>query len=289
MLYSIYVWKNEWEIGVEKVLKEELRIIVGNNFSLPQGIDEYSMVQQVVDLLSSTDPELRDKLAYRILDNWLLEKKLLPDEQLVKLLNNAISHNMLFNRIGEVGTDSIFLRSFSSLLIALLLIRDNRDQYLTENKVRKIMNTLITYCKSEKDYRGYVEGKGWAHAAAHISDALDECVRNRYVGLEECKLVWSGLNSILESAPEVFSSEEDERIATTVTAMVELGKVPLSVICEWLMDVKLPTVNELTRRHSRINFKHFTRCLMIRLSEKGLLGAENDLIRVERRFNPYIE
>lgn len=55
------------------------------------------------------------------------------------------------------------------------------------------------------------------------------------------------------------------------------------------MDVKLPTVNQLTRRHSRINFKHFTRCLMIRLSEKGLLGAENDLIRVERRFNPYIE
>lgn len=46
--------------------------------------------------------------------------------------------------------------------------------------------------------------------------------------------MWSGLNSILESAPEVFSSEEDERIATTVTAMVELGKVPLSVICEWL-------------------------------------------------------
>lgn len=155
------------------MLKEELRIIVGNNFSLPQGIDEYSMVQQVVDLLSSTDPELRDKLAYRILNNWLLEKKLLPDEQLVKLLDNAISHNMLFNRIGEVGTDSIFLRSFSSLLIALLLIRDNRDQYLTENKVHKIMNTLITYCKSEKDYRGYVEGKGWAHAAAHISDALD--------------------------------------------------------------------------------------------------------------------
>ncbi|NOU98680.1 hypothetical protein [Paenibacillus planticolens] len=64
------------------MLKEELRIIVGNNFTLPQGIDENSIVQQVVDLLSSTDPELRDKLAYRILHNWLLEKKLLQDEKL---------------------------------------------------------------------------------------------------------------------------------------------------------------------------------------------------------------
>jgi hypothetical protein len=113
-------------------------------------------------------------------------------------------------------------------------------------------------CKREKDYRGFVQGKGWAHAAAHIFDALDECVRSRYIGLEECKLVWSGLYTLLENAPEVFNSEEDERIATAVAAMVELGKVPLSVICEWLMDVKLPGDNDINQGHMRVNFKHDT-------------------------------
>ncbi|TXK72383.1 DUF2785 domain-containing protein [Paenibacillus sp. N3.4] len=270
------------------MLKEELSKIVENEYALPEGIDDYLIVKQVILVLSSPDPELRDKLAYRILYNWLLEKKLLQDEQLENLLEDAISQSMLFNGMGQAGTDTIFLRSFSSLLIALILIRDNKDHFLAEHTIRKVMNTLVRYCREEKDYRSYVEGKGWAHAAAHISDALDECVRSRYIGLTECKLVWSGLKKLLENAPEVFNSEEDERIATAATAMVELGKVPLSLICEWLMDVRLPMENDIHLRHIRINFKHFTRCFRMRLQKKGLLPAENKLIIIEEKFNPYM-
>ncbi|WKL05120.1 DUF2785 domain-containing protein [Paenibacillus amylolyticus] len=37
-------------------------------------------------------------------------------------------------------------------------------------------------CKKERDYRGYDEEKGWAHAIAHAADVLDDlaqCKRTR--------------------------------------------------------------------------------------------------------------
>lgn len=268
------------------MIKEELRKIVVNGYAVPEEVKEFTMVQKVVQVLGSTDPELRDDLGYDILQNWLVEQSRLTNEQLEDLLVYAISDEMLLKQVGESGTDSVFLRSFSSLLIALLLIRDNRDQYLPESTFRILMNNLVNYCKQERDYRGYDEEKGWAHAPAHVSDAIDECVRSRYTGAEECQYLWSGLLALLENAPDVFNTEEDERIATAVTAMVELEKVPLNTVCEWLNQVDLPAEKDMRLRYRRINFKHFVRSLFMRLKEKGLLSEEQAILAVEHRFNP---
>ena len=37
---------------------------------------------------------------------------------------------------------------------------------------------LISYVNREKDVRGYVREKGWAHCMAHVADAFDELVKN---------------------------------------------------------------------------------------------------------------
>lgn len=268
------------------MIKEEFRTIVENGYAVPKGADEYRMVQKVVQVLGSTDPELRDDLGYDILQNWLVEQSLLTNEQVEDLLLHSISDEMLLKQIGESGTDTVFLRTFSSLLIALLLIRDNRDQFLQGSSFQKVMHTLVNYCHQDRDFRGYVAEKGWAHAAAHVSDAIDECVRSRYTGLEECQFLWSGLRALMESAPDVFNTEEDERIATAVAAMVELNKAPLKTVCEWLNQVELPAEKEIQFRYRRNNFKHFVRCLFMRLQEKGLLNEEQEIIAVEHRFNP---
>lgn len=277
---------NNSRLGVEKMIKEELRKIVENGYAVPEGADEYPMVQKVIQVLGSIDPELRDDLGYDILQNWLVEQSLLTKEQLEDLLVYSISDEMLLKQIGESGTDSVFLRTFSSLLIALLLIRDNRDHFLQETTFQNVMNTLVNYCKQERDFRGYVAEKGWAHAAAHVSDAIDECVRSRFTRSNDCQFLWSGLRALLENAPDVFNTEEDERIATAVTAMVELKKVSIKTICEWLNLVELPAEKEIRFRYRRINFKLFVRCLFMRLKEKGLLGEEQEIISVEHRFNP---
>jgi hypothetical protein len=78
------------------LLKETLSRIAKQDFALPVGADEYTLVLNVVEALGSTDPELRDELGYNILSNWLLDKKILQHDQLVQLLQLSVSDEMLF-------------------------------------------------------------------------------------------------------------------------------------------------------------------------------------------------
>ncbi len=269
------------------MLKTELQSIVKNNYAIPNGLDEFQAVQQIVTVLGSTDPELRDELGMTILSKWLINQSYLTNEQLEELLHQTISEDFLFHKIGEVNTDSVFLRAFSTLLIALILYRDNQEQFLTEHSFRQAMKHLVTYCEQEKDLRGYVEGKGWAHAAAHVSDAVDECVRSRFTTFDECKDMCKGLFQLLIHAPFVYDAEEDERIVIAVVAMIELEKISLLDLTDWISEIEWSGLSEEWQRYQRVNCKHFLRSLYMRLREKKLLGEnEHKLIELEHRFNP---
>ncbi|MGE8204586.1 DUF2785 domain-containing protein [Heyndrickxia sp. NPDC080065] len=271
------------------MLKDKLYEIMNNDYALPEGLNEFEAVQQVIAVLGSTDAELRDNLGYHVLAKWLLDKKFLTNEQLEKVLEQAISKDLLLHKIGEVDSDSVFQRTFSSLLIALILIRDNRDPFLSEISFRNAMDRIIIYCELEKDYRSYIEGKGWAHGPAHISDAIDECVQSRFTGMADCESLWNSLMKLLINAPQVFDAEEDERIATAVTTMVETGKVSIPTLCHWLGKVVLPEKKDIPSMNQRINFKHFLRSLIIRLQTKGLISREeHSLIEIERTFNTFL-
>lgn len=271
--------------------KEQLKVIAANNYALPERENHYDSVKKIVELLGSADPELRDELAMTILSKWLLEVNILTPEQLTELLNRAISDEMLFNKIGEKETDSVFLRSFSSLLIALILYRDNNDEFLSQTTYQSVLERLVTYCEQENDFRGIVEEKGWAHSAAHISDAIDECARSRYAEFAECRKIWTGLFSLLDRSPHVFNSEEDERIATAVTAIIELEKVPFGIILDWLSEIDTtPSSLSYTQQlYRRINIKHFLRSVYFRLEQKELLDEEEKqlFLAIEHTFNPH--
>ncbi|RZT24019.1 MULTISPECIES: DUF2785 domain-containing protein [Fictibacillus] len=268
--------------------KEELRSIIKDDYNLPDGKTEFEAIQDIIGILGSTDAELRDTLGYGILNQWLLKKKLLNEEQLEILLDKALSEDMLFYRIGESGTDSVFLRSFSSLLIALILNRDNRIKFLSRKKYEQMIERICSYCDLEKDYRGYLEGKGWAHAPAHIADVIDECMKNSYTALNECAKLWYALLALTEGASEVFEAEEDERISLAAVTMIELKKVPLPVFIEWLYKKEELIGRDITSMKRRINFKNLIRCLYFRLSKKELLGEmKMEFLSLEKKFNPF--
>jgi hypothetical protein len=265
--------------------KEELRRIINDDYNLPDGKTEFGAIQDIIGILGSTDAELRDNLGYGVLNQWLLKKNFLNDEQLEILLDKALSEDMLFYNIGESGTDSVFLRSFSSLLIALILIRDNSNKFLNREKYEQMIEKIGSYCDLENDYRGYIEGKGWAHAPAHIADVIDECMKNSYTALNECSKLWNALLVLTEGASEVFKAEEDERISLAAVTMIELKKVQLPVFIEWLDKKEELIGRDITSKKRRINFKHLIRCLYFRLSEKELLGEmKKEFLSLEKNL-----
>lgn len=269
------------------MLKEELRALEKKGFAIPAGQDAYAVIREVVGLLASPDPELRDELAYSALHRWLLEESLLHSGQLEELLLLAISEDMLFFEMGEEGTDSVYLRSFSSLLIALLLARDNRESLFARETYNLVLDALVRYCGSERDLRGYVEGKGWAHAAAHVADALDECAASRYAEAEECGRIWTGLSSLLDRSPQVYLAEEDERMVTAILTMIHGQKITLGQVSDWLEQVNASASRDIRAYSRNTNWKHFIRSLYMRLQEDGFNAQVGGLLELEKSFNRF--
>ncbi|MFX3617046.1 MAG: DUF2785 domain-containing protein [Sporolactobacillus sp.] len=277
-------------------MKKQLIKIRENDFSIPIGFDERSATELVLNALRSTDGELRDDLGYTILSKWIVEKERIGPETLKKLLKQAIAEKMLFHKIGEQDSDSVFLRSFSSLLIALIFYRDNQEHFLSREEFKQILLPITHYCTMEKDYRSFVIGKGWAHAPAHISDAMDECAKNRFATSDDCLLLLQSIRTILYHAPNVFEAEEDERLATVVISMIRVKKIEPVRLLRWLTKINLEKPEVLTAHSSvarehltkRINMKHFLRCLYIRFSGQSLLNAGElkKLFDLEHKYNP---
>lgn len=266
----------------EKQIKEKLHNLINETHIVSDDTDEYKTVLEVVSVLGSTDAELRDELGYQALIKLLIDNNYLTNNELKELLAYATSGEMLFYKLGEVGTDSVFLRSFSSLLITLLLYRDNQDEFLSKSEYYSVVELVVSYCRLEKDYRDFIVGKGWAHSPAHISDAIDELVKNRHADIDSCVLLWEGITELVVNAPCVFAAEEDERIATPVLAMVEYEKVPLSTLRTWMKEMP---VSE-GKLHEKINVKNFSRCFINRLIVKNPSANYEHLVReLELQFN----
>src|SRR5260370_6274089 len=171
----------------------------------------------MVQIFASTDPQLRDNLTYSFLAHAIIDvesEKKLTTSQVEDLLLTCIDEEHLFYHIGEAGTDTVFMRSFSLLIIAAILFADAKTPRLSEQVTRQAQTALLHYAKEEKDWRGYINGKGWAHAAAHLSDALDECAQNRYIARPDREAVLRTIKE-LPSLPEPPCTEQRDRLAFT--------------------------------------------------------------------------
>ncbi|ARU60178.1 hypothetical protein CBW65_03235 [Tumebacillus avium] len=264
-------------------LTQKLEIIKQNEYRLADGQDLIELTHEILDHLGSTDSYLRDSLGYMTLAQWIYTRDQFSPEQLREILQRV--QTMWFQSIGETNTDSVFLRSFSSLVVALVLVRDNKTPFLTEEEFRTILAQTVEYCQQERDLRGYVEHGGWAHAAAHVADVVDECVKHRAVGEVECETLWQGLCALIRNADAVYGAEEDERITNALIAMVEAGKVPLAKLCAWLEAEEFAGEDYNKSFILRINWKHLVRSLEYRLRVKNLIGDQEDrLFGVLKKF-----
>ena len=92
------------------------------------------MLMEMNDLLFSTDPVLRDEVAYSAAERWILRDKRVDAGELRQLLERW-SRN-LENGLGEAGTDRVFGRSFSALCLSLIAAADLQSPFLAPAEVR---------------------------------------------------------------------------------------------------------------------------------------------------------
>ena len=188
------------------------------------------LTAELTTMLGSADPVLRDGTAYPALATWV--DRGVYDDLLVGLGDGMAAG--LAVGLGDVDTDTVFRRTFSVLVLAAVIERDTAAQLLPGDQVLRWGDRIVSWLLRERDLRGYVPGKGWAHAVAHGADAIAALAGSRHFGATELTVLLDVLaDRILESDAPLDSGEPD-RVASAVMAVLRRNLVPVKVVEPWV-------------------------------------------------------
>jgi hypothetical protein len=192
------------------------------------------LTAELTTLLGSTDPVERDEIAYPILATWISEG--VYDDLLAGLGDGMAAG--LIQGLGESGTDSVFRRSFSALVLAECIERDNAEGRLPAAKILEWGDRVSGWLVRERDVRGYVPDQGWAHAVAHGADAIRVLADSPHLGLNELTVLLDVVaDRVIEQTPAPLSSGEHDRLAMATMGILRRRLVPLRIIEPWLARV----------------------------------------------------
>src|SRR4029450_1898250 len=149
-----------------------------------------------------TDPELRDEFAYRILAAWI-ERGQYGSEQLRTMAKQMTAN--LGGGLGEHGTASVYLGTYSVLVLMEIVAFDNAHPFLDQADLDGFLEAALGYLLRERDLRSWVPGPGWANAIGHSADLLMMLARSPHLGATELQRILDVIaDRLLAPAPGVF-------------------------------------------------------------------------------------
>ena len=200
-------------------------------FALPAGESALPLALEAAALLGSTDPELRDGIAYEALATWVYGEQRLDAAELNQLRTTLTSNAR--RGLGEAMGDGLFLRSFSVLALAVLAAEDLKSPFLDSQQFDGLVELAIDELGNERDLRGYVPGKGWGHATAHCADLVKFLARSHRLRPEQQSRMVNAIAERLRSAGLVFVWGEDARLAAALTALAARSDAEPAAFLAW--------------------------------------------------------
>jgi len=203
-----------------------------NDFAFPAGHSVSSLTEELFSYLGSTDPELRDTIGLEAFYNWL--KQGLYSEADVGGFIPRLTAN-LQKGLGETEDDSVFLRSFSALWLAIIVDYDIEKPTLKKENIASILEATLAYFSAERDLRGLVPVKGWAHAIAHTSDLFQALARSLHTDAHDhVKILDCIANKLKNATHWIYLYGEDGRLARTAIMIFIRETLTMDQIQDWL-------------------------------------------------------
>jgi len=205
--------------------------VMADGLRVPDGHALDDLTTELVIMLGSRDPAVRDGIAYPALATWI--SRGVYDDLLAGLGDGMVAG--LAIGIGETGTATVFRRSFSALVVAECIERDTIVQRMPANKILDWGDRIAAWFVRERDLRGYVTGEGWAHAVAHGADAIAALASSPHLGKAELTVMLDVLaDRVLLSTDTLFGAGEPDRMATATMQILRRNVVPLAVLEPWI-------------------------------------------------------
>jgi len=232
------------------------------------------LTAELVTMLGSPDPHLRDRVGYQTLATWI--ERGVYDELLTGLGDGMAAG--LENGLGDRQDDTVFRRSFSALLLAECVARDNEQRLLPDSRILRWGDRIAAWYVRELDLRGWVPGKGWAHAVAHGADAIGVLARSATFDVPELTVLLDVLaDRLLLPTDELFVAGEPDRMAAAALHVLHRNLVPLEALEPWVGRLANAGTSSADDNAfpSRYNVQAFLRALHLQL----VLGPHRPAVR----------
>ena len=201
--------------------------------AVPASESAFGLVSEAIALLGSPDTVWRDDVGYGVVATCAYQKKTLTPEER-RALVARLSAN-LRRGIGEAGTDSVLLRSFSALDLSIFAALESEDPALDGVGYRHLLDDALAYLRDERDLRGLEPRVGWIHATAHTADLLKFLARDsRFRPADEARLMDAAWARMAAPGTPVFTHAEDERLAVALLSVVRRPDFDPALLDPWL-------------------------------------------------------
>ena len=202
------------------------------DFEVPADRPLDDLTAELTTMLGSTRPEVRDGTAYPALATWI--DRGVYDDLLVGLGDGMVAG--LSVGLGESGTDTVFRRSFSALIVGACLERDNEQHLLPVDKILDWGDRIAVWFLTEQDTRGWVDDKGWAHAIAHGADAIGALGESPHLGAAEHEALLDVFAERLVQQPadQPLACGEPDRMAYATLQILRRGTLGVDVLEPWV-------------------------------------------------------
>ena len=206
--------------------------VQATGFEVPSDRPLDDLTAELTTMLGSTRPEVRDGTAFPALATWI--DRGIYDVLLIGLGDGMVAG--LAVGLGESGTDTVFRRSFSALILASCLERDNERHLLPGAKILEWGDRAATWFLAEKDSRGWVPDKGWAHAVAHGADTIGALGESPHLAGPEHALLLDILAErvLLQPADQPLAAGEPDRIAAAVMQILRRNTLGTDILEPWV-------------------------------------------------------
>ena len=201
--------------------------------TVPADESAADLVREAISLLGSPDPVWRDDVGYGVIVSCVYQKKLLDAGQRREIIDTLTGN--LRRGIGEAGTDTVLLRSFSALDLSILAALELQDPVLDEDGYRRLLDDALAYLAAERDLRGIDPRVGWVHATAHTADLLKFLARDpRFTPADQARLLDAAWLRMTAPGTPVFTHAEDERLAAALLSVTRRPDFDPASLEPWL-------------------------------------------------------
>jgi hypothetical protein len=267
--------------------------VVADGLKVPQERSLVEMTEDLTRMLGDPDPDVRDGIAFPTMATWIDEG--VYDDLLVGL-GDGMCHGLDIG-LGETESDTVFRRSFSALILTECIDRTTKAALGGPNVVLRWGDKIMGWYSRERDLRGFVAGKGWAHAVAHGADAIGTLAESPHMANAELTVLLDVIADRLTLPVDApFAHGEPDRMAAATMCVLRRNVVPLSLLEPWVTRLASAATARALRGTDpflqRSNSESFLRALYLQLSlapHPPLCRPDLLLVLVDalRRTNPY--